>query len=498
MGDNSAGPDDNALIAERRAKLARLRESGIAFPNDFRRDALARDLHATYDGRSDDWLAASPVRVRVAGRMMFKRVMGKASFAKLKDRSGLIQLFLQGETLGERYDEFKGYDVGDVLGASGVLFKTRTGELTLKVDTLRLLVKSVRPLPDKWHGLADQEIRYRQRYVDLIVSEESRHVFRTRTRIVQYLRQFLDTLGFMEVETPMMQPIPGGAVARPFVTHHNALDMDMYLRIAPELYLKRLLVGGFERVYEINRNFRNEGLSTQHNPEFTMLELYQAYADYRDFLDLIERMLQGLADTLLGSRRVVWQGTTYDFGQAFRRVTVEDLVVHFNPGLDRAKLRDAAYLRGVCAQLGVEPRPDDGAGKMQIEIFERTAEHRLLQPTFVYAYPAEVSPLARRNDGDPFVTDRFEFFVGGRELANGFSELNDPDDQAARFREQAARKSAGDQEAMFFDADYIRALEYGMPPAAGLGIGVDRVVMLFTDQPSIRDVLLFPHLRAEV
>jgi len=294
-----------------------------------------------------------------------------------------------------------------------------------------------------------------------------------------------------------MHPIPGGAVARPFTTHHNALDLDMYLRIAPELYLKRLVVGGFERVYEINRNFRNEGLSTQHNPEFTMLELYQAYADYRDFMDLIERMFQGLADTLLGSRQVVWQGTTYDFGQAFRRVTVEDLVVHFTPGLDRSKLRDVAYLHGVCAQLGIEPQTGDGAGKMQIEIFERTAEHRVLQPTFVYAYPAEVSPLARRNDGDPFVTDRFEFFVGGRELANGFSELNDPDDQAARFREQAARKNAGDQEAMFFDADYVRALEYGMPPAAGLGIGVDRVAMLFTDQPSIRDVLLFPHLRPE-
>ena len=377
------------------------------------------------------------------------------------------------------------------------LFKTRTGELSIKVDSLRLLAKSLRPLPDKWHGLTDQELRYRQRYVDLIMNDESRQVFRTRTRIVQYLRQFLDTLGFMEVETPMMHPIPGGAVARPFATHHNALDLDMYLRIAPELYLKRLVVGGFERVYEINRNFRNEGLSTQHNPEFTMLELYQAYADYRDFMDLIERMFQGLADTLLGSRQVVWQGTTYDFGQAFRRVTVEDLVVHFNPGLDRSKLRDVAYLRGVCAQLGIEPQPGDGAGKVQIEIFERTAEHRLLQPTFVYAYPAEVSPLARRNDGDPFVTDRFEFFVGGRELANGFSELNDPDDQAARFREQAARKNAGDQEAMFFDADYVRALEYGMPPAAGLGIGVDRVVMLFTDQPSIRDVLLFPHLRPE-
>ncbi len=497
MSDPTPDTADNHLIAERRAKLDRLRERGPAYPNDFRRDATAEELHLAYGDRTPEWLDAHPTRVTVAGRMMFKRVMGKASFAKLADRSGLIQLFLQHDALGSGYEAFKGYDVGDLLGASGVLFKTKTGELSVKVDALRLLVKSLRPLPDKWHGLADQEIRYRQRYVDLIMSDESRQVFRTRTRIVQYLRQFLDTLGFVEVETPMMQPIPGGAVARPFVTHHNALDLDMYLRIAPELYLKRLVVGGIERVYEINRNFRNEGLSTQHNPEFTMLELYQAYADYRDFMDLTERMFQGLADTLLGTRRVQYQGETYDFGQPFRRVTVEDLVVHFNPGLDRARLRDAEYLRGVSERLGLAPQATDGAGKLQIGIFEKTAEHRLLHPTFVYAYPAEVSPLARRNDGDPFITDRFEFFVGGRELANGFSELNDPDDQAARFREQAARKSAGDQEAMFYDADYIRALEYGMPPAAGLGIGVDRVVMLFTDQPSIRDVLLFPHLRPE-
>ena len=497
MTDPTPDAADNHLIAERRAKLDRLRERGPAYPNDFRRDATAEELHLAYGDRTPEWLDAHPTRVTVAGRMMFKRVMGKASFAKLGDRSGLIQLFLQHDALGSGYEAFKGYDVGDLLGASGLLFKTKTGELSIKVDALRLLVKSLRPLPDKWHGLADQEIRYRQRYVDLIMSDESRQVFRTRTRIVQYLRQFLDTLGFVEVETPMMQPIPGGAVARPFVTHHNALDLDMYLRIAPELYLKRLVVGGFERVYEINRNFRNEGLSTQHNPEFTMLELYQAYADYRDFMDLTERMFQGLADTLLGTRRVQYQGETYDFGQPFRRVTVEDLVVHFNPGLDRARLRDAEYLRGVSERLGLAPQPTDGAGKLQIGIFEKTAEHRLLHPTFVYAYPAEVSPLARRNDGDPFITDRFEFFVGGRELANGFSELNDPDDQAARFREQAARKSAGDPEAMFYDADYIRALEYGMPPAAGLGIGVDRVVMLFTDQPSIRDVLLFPHLRPE-
>jgi len=489
--------DENHLIAERRAKLDRLRERGPAFPNDFRRDSTAEELHVAYGDRAPEWFDAHMVRVAVAGRMMFKRVMGKASFAKLKDRTGLIQLFLQQDALGAVYDEFKGWDVGDLVGGSGVLFKTKTGELSVKVDRLRLLVKSLRPLPDKWHGLADIESRYRMRYVDLAISDESRAVFRTRNRIVQYLRSYLDALDFLEVETPMLQVIPGGAVAKPFVTHHNALDVDMYLRIAPELYLKRLVVGGLERVYEINRNFRNEGLSTKHNPEFTMLELYQAYADYRDFMDLTERMFQGLADTVLGTRRIDYQGEVYDFGTAFRRVTVEDLVVHFNPGVERGRLRDVAYLREVCARLGLPVNPADGAGKLQIELFEKTAEPRLLQPTFVYAYPTEVSPLSRRNDGDPFITDRFEFFVGGRELANGFSELNDAEDQAARFREQVARKAGGDEEAMFYDADYIRALEYGLPPSAGLGIGIDRTVMLFTNQPSIRDVLLFPHMRPE-
>jgi len=489
--------DENHLIAERRGKLERLRGRGIAFPNDFRRDSTAEELHVGYGGHAPEWFDAHPTRVTIAGRMMFKRVMGKASFAKLKDRSGLIQVFLQSEALGTLYDEFKAWDVGDILGAEGTLFKTRTGELSVRVENLRLLVKSLRPLPDKWHGLADVESRYRQRYVDLIVSDDSRQVFQRRTRIIQYLRSYLEALDFMEVETPMMQVIPGGAVAKPFVTHHNALDVDMYLRIAPELYLKRLVVGGFERVYELNRNFRNEGLSTRHNPEFTMLELYQAYADHRDLMDLVERLFQGLADTLLGTRQVEYQGDTYDFGTTFRRVTVEELVVNFNPGIDRARLREVAYLRGVCDQLGIKPAAGDGAGKLQVDIFEKTAEASLLQPTFVCAYPAEVSPLARRNDADPFITDRFEFFVGGRELANGFSELNDPDDQAARFREQAARKTSGDEEAMFYDADYIRALEYGLPPTAGLGIGVDRLVMLFTDQPSIRDVLLFPHMRPE-
>ena len=497
MADERTDLEVNHLIAERRAKLERLRERGNPFPNDFRRDSSAEELHIAYGEHVPEWFDAHPIRVTVAGRMMFKRVMGKASFAKLKDRSGLIQVFLQKESLGETYEEFKGWDVGDILGAEGMLFKTRTGELSIRVEKLRLLVKSLRPLPDKWHGLADVEQRYRQRYVDLIINDDSRQVFRTRTRIVQFLRSFLDALDFMEVETPMMQVIPGGAVARPFVTHHNALNVDMYLRIAPELYLKRLVVGGFERVYELNRNFRNEGLSTRHNPEFTMLELYQAYADYRDLMDMVERIFQGIADTVVGTRRVEYQGTTFDFGATFRRVTIEDLVVHFNPGIERGRLRDLAYLREVCGRLGLEAEAADGPGKLQIAIFEKTAEHRLEQPTFVYAYPAEVSPLARRNDSDPFITDRFEFFVGGRELANGFSELNDPDDQAARFREQVERKRAGDEEAMFYDADYVRALEYGLPPTAGLGIGVDRMVMLFTNQASIRDVLLFPHMRPE-
>jgi lysyl-tRNA synthetase, class II len=497
MTDDRTEVEVNHLVAERRAKLARLRERGNAFPNDFRRDSTSEELHLGYDAHPPEWFEANPTIVTIAGRMMFKRVMGKASFAKLKDRTGLMQVFLQRDALGETYEDFKGWDVGDVVGAEGTLFKTRTGELSVRAERLRLLVKSLRPLPDKWHGLSDVEQRYRQRYVDLIVNDDSRQVFITRNRIVQFLRSFLEALDFMEVETPMMQVIPGGAVARPFVTHHNALDVDMYLRIAPELYLKRLVVGGFERVYELNRNFRNEGLSTQHNPEFTMLELYQAYADYHDLMDMVERIFQGLADTVVGSRRVEYQGEMLEFGAAFRRVTIEDLVVAHVEGFDRSRIRDLAYLREVCGRLGIAVNAADGAGKLQVEIFDRTGEHQLRQPTFVYAYPAEVSPLARRNDDDPFITDRFEFFVGGRELANGFSELNDPDDQAARFREQVARKTSGDEEAMFYDADYVRALEYGLPPTAGLGIGVDRMVMLFTNQPSIRDVLLFPHMRPE-
>jgi lysyl-tRNA synthetase class 2 len=489
--------DENKLIAERRAKLSALRTQGLAFPNDFRRDVLAAQLHDSFGERLAEWLDANPTRVKVGGRLMFKRVMGKASFAKIADRTGQIQLYLQHEALGAAYEAFKGWDVGDIVGAGGVLFRTNTGELSVRVDALRLLVKSLRPLPDKWHGLADTETRYRQRYVDLIVSEQSRNVFRVRTRIVRYLRDFLDALDFLEVETPMMQPIPGGAAARPFRTHHNALDLDMYLRIAPELYLKRLIVGGIERVYEINRNFRNEGLSTQHNPEFTMLELYLAYADYRDIMDWIEKAIRGLADTLNGTQQLTYQGRSFDLAKPFRRVTVEQAVIEHNPDIDPLSLRDLTYLRKRCERLGVKVEAHDGAGKLQIELFEKTVESALLDPTFVYAYPAEVSPLSRPNDADPFVADRFEFFIAGREIANGFSELNDPEDQAARFRAQVARKDQGDEEAMFYDADYVRALEYGMPPAAGLGVGIDRLVMFFTDSASIRDVILFPHMRPE-
>jgi lysyl-tRNA synthetase, class II len=493
MSDN----DENHLIGERRAKLAKIREHGIAFPNDFRRNALAGDLLTAYGEKSGESLDAAQVRVSVAGRMRAKRVMGKASFAKLEDSSGAIQVFLQQSALGEAYDNFKSWDVGDIVGTEGVLFRTKTNELSVRAERIVLLTKSLRPLPDKWHGIADTEMRYRRRYVDLIMNEESRRVFETRSAIVRYLRAFLDSRGFLEVETPMLHPIPGGAAARPFKTHHNALDVGMYLRIAPELYLKRLTVGGFERVYEINRNFRNEGVSTQHNPEFTMLELYQAYADYADLMELIEKLFQGLADALSGSRKLIYQGTEFDLSKSFARMSIEDIILANNPALDPMSLRDAAYLRRVCDQMKIPYKAGDGPGKLQIEIFEKTGEHTLIQPTFAYGYPAEVSPLSRRNDQDPFITDRWEFFIGGRELANGFSELNDAEDQAQRFKDQVARKDAGDEEAMYYDADYVRALEYGMPPTAGLGLGVDRLVMLYTNSPSIRDVLLFPHMRPE-
>ena len=490
--------DENSLIAQRRAKLDVLRANGNAFPNDFRRNSVAGELHAEYDDKENDVLEADPIRVKVAGRMMAKRVMGKASFAQLQDMSGRIQLFLQRDSLPDGvYQAFKGWDMGDIIGAEGELFKTKTGELSVRVESIRILTKSLRPLPEKFHGLADQEIRYRQRYVDLIMNDVSRNTFRMRSRIVQYMREYLNHLDYLEVETPMMQAIPGGATARPFTTYHNTLDMDLFLRIAPELYLKRLVVGGYEKVYEINRNFRNEGLSTRHNPEFTMLEFYQAYSDYHDLMDLTEDLLRSMAKHLHGSTTIEYQGSQYDFGKPFQRISVHDAILHYNPELAAADIDDLEKAKRVAGDLGIPVKDGYGLGKVQIEIFEKTVEGQLDDPTFITAYPTEVSPLARRNDNDPFVTDRFEFFVGGRELANGFSELNDAEDQAERFRQQVADKEAGDLEAMHFDADYIRALEHGMPPTAGEGIGIDRLVMLFTDSASIRDVLLFPHMRPE-
>lgn len=484
-------------LVERKAKLAALRKQGVAFPNDFRRDSLSADLHAKYDALDKETLAAAQVRVSVAGRMMTRRIMGKASFATLQDMSGQIQIYAARDHLPEGVynEQFKKWDLGDILGASGVLFKTNTGELSIEVTELRLLTKALRPLPDKFHGLTDQETRYRQRYLDLIANESSRQTFITRSKVVDYIRRYLADRAFLEVETPMMQTIPGGATARPFVTHHNALDMQLYLRVAPELYLKRLVVGGFEKVFEINRNFRNEGLSTRHNPEFTMLEFYWAYADYRDLMDLTEDMLRGLTQHVLGSHQFSSEGVAYDFSQPFARMTVNEAIVKYLPSTSLAQLDDFATASALAQQLGIQVKKNWGLGKVQIEIFEKVAEHQLIQPTFITAYPAEVSPLARRNDDNPHITDRFEFFVGGRELANGFSELNDAEDQAERFRAQVEQKEAGDDEAMFFDEDYITALEHGLPPTAGEGIGIDRLVMLLTDSPSIRDVLLFPHMR---
>ena len=495
---NAPELDENRLIAQRRDKLSALREEGSAYPNDFRRDALAADLHARHDDADPEELQRAAIEVAVAGRMLGKRVMGKASFATLRDMTGDIQLFVQRDALLEGvYPAFKQWDLGDVLGARGTLFKTRTGELSIQVQELRLLTKSLRPLPEKFHGLSDLETRYRQRYVDLITSEETRALFRTRTRIIQYIRDYFTNAGFLEVETPMMQAIPGGATARPFVTHHNALGMDLFLRIAPELYLKRLVVGGFERVFEINRNFRNEGLSTRHNPEFTMLEFYEAFVTHHELMDRTEELVRGLCEDVLGTTAIEYQGESHDFGRPFTRMTVREAIVAFNPEIADAELDDMEGMRVHCERLGIPLKPGYGLGKLWIEVFEKTVETGLRNPTFITAYPTEVSPLARRNDADPFVTDRFEFFVGGREIANGFSELNDPEDQAERFRSQVLEKEAGDLEAMHYDADYIRALEYGLPPTAGEGIGIDRLVMLLTDSPSIRDVLLFPHLRPE-
>jgi len=489
--------EEHRLIAERRRKLDEWRARGEAFPNDFRPRDRAGDLQQ----RCADWdagrLEAEAVRVSIAGRMVLKRVMGKASFATLRDMSGDIQLFIRRDELPEGvYEAFKGWDVGDIVGASGTLMRTKTGELSVRCDELRLLTKSLRPLPEKYHGLGDTEARYRQRYLDLMTNPEARRIFNMRSRIVRYIRDLFHEQGFLEVETPMMQPIPGGAAAKPFVTHHNALALDLYLRVAPELYLKRLVVGGFERVYEINRNFRNEGVSTRHNPEFTMLEFYEAYADYRDAMDLTEVLLRGLAREVVGSEEIEWQGERIDLAPAFTRLSMRDAVLAENPGL-AGRLDDREALAGRAGELGIDVQAQWGVGKLLLEIFEKTAESPLRQPTFVIDYPTEVSPLARPRDDDPTVTERFELIIAGREIANGFSELNDAEDQARRFRHQAEEKAAGDEEAMHYDEDYIRALEYGMPPAVGEGIGIDRLVMMLTDSPSIRDVLLFPAMRPE-
>lgn len=500
---NDQTQDENRLIAERREKLVAIREHGCAFPNDWNREHKAEGLQLAHSEKSKEELEALDMKVSVAGRIMAKR----GPFMVLQDVSGRIQAYADKQAQSQIKERWGQWDIGDIVGVSGALHKSGKGDLYVNAENYSLLTKSLRPLPEKHAGLTDTEIRYRQRYVDLIVNPEVQNTFRVRSQVIAAIRQFLNQRDFMEVETPMLQAIPGGASARPFITHHNALDQDMYLRIAPELYLKRLVVGGFERVYEINRNFRNEGLSTRHNPEFTMLEFYQAYATYEDLMDLTEAMLRQLAMDVLGSTEVpatekgstgeVVSETLYDFGKSFTRLSVFESILEYNPDLNAEDISELGSARLVAENLGIPLKDSWGLGKVQIEIFEKTVEHRLMQPTFITEYPAEVSPLARRNDGNPFVTDRFEFFVGGREIANGFSELNDAEDQAQRFMDQVAEKEAGDDEAMHYDADYIRALEYGLPPTAGQGIGIDRLVMLLTDSPSIRDVLLFPAMRPE-
>jgi lysyl-tRNA synthetase class 2 len=495
--------DENSIIAERRAKLAAIREQGIAFPNDFRPQHKAAELHAQYGELDNLSLEAQPVNVVVAGRMMLKRVMGKASFATIQDASGAkadgrIQLYITDDMAGaEAHAAFKHYDLGDILGAEGVLFKTKVGELSVKVTKLRLLTKSLRPLPDKFHGLADQETKYRQRYVDLIMSEETRRTFKARTAAMSSIRRFMSEHGFMEVETPMLHAIPGGAAAKPFITHHNALDMEMFLRIAPELYLKRLVVGGFDRVFEVNRNFRNEGVSPRHNPEFTMMEFYAAYVDYRWLMDFTEAVIRQAAIDAHGTACLTYQGRELDLSKPFHRMSIVQAINKYAPQYTDAQLQDAAFLKTELKKFGVKPHATAGLGALQLALFEETAEAQLWEPTYIIDYPVEVSPLARASDTVPGITERFELFISGREIANGFSELNDAEDQAARFQAQVAAKNAGDEEAMYYDADYIRALEYGMPPTGGCGIGIDRLIMLITDSPNIRDVILFPHLRRE-
>ncbi|NMG33235.1 lysine--tRNA ligase [Azoarcus sp. TTM-91] len=490
--------DENHIIAERREKLAQWRQTGRAFPNDFARENTAGKLDELYGEKEAEVLEATPVEVKVAGRVMLKRVMGKASFITIQDLSGRIQLYVKRDAVGEDiYADFKHWDIGDIVGCVGTLFKTKTGELTVQASEIRLLTKSLRPLPDKFHGLTDVEQKYRQRYLDLIVSEQTRFTFVARSRMVQSIRNYMTGHGFLEVETPMMHPIPGGAAAKPFVTHHNALDMELFLRIAPELYLKRLVVGGFEKVFEVNRNFRNEGLSPRHNPEFTMMEFYEAYADYRSLMNFTEGLIRNAAREALGTESFVYQGRELDLSKPFARLTITEAIHQYHPGYSLEQLNDAEWIRAKLAALKAPARAGMGLGSLQLALFEETTEAELWEPTFIIDYPAEVSPLARRNDANPDITERFELFIVGREIANGFSELNDPEDQATRFMEQVKAKEAGDEEAMYFDADYIRALEFGLPPTGGCGIGIDRLVMLLTDSPSIRDVILFPQMRPE-
>ncbi|MBI4740491.1 MAG: lysine--tRNA ligase [Betaproteobacteria bacterium] len=493
--------DENHIVAERRAKLAGWRAGGKAYPNDFSRENTAGKIDEIYSAKSGEELEAAPAEVKVAGRIMLKRVMGKASFATIQDLSGRIQLYVARDEVNktgeETYTAFKHWDLGDIVGAVGTLFRTKTGELTIKCSEIRLLAKSLRPLPEKFHGLTDQEQKYRMRYLDLITNEQSRFTFVARSRMVQSIRNYMIGHGFLEVETPMMHPIPGGASAKPFKTHHNALDMELYLRIAPELYLKRLVVGGFEKVFEVNRNFRNEGISPRHNPEFTMMEFYEAYTEYRKLMDFTEGLLRHAAREALGTEVFEYQGRTLDLSKPFARLTIVGAIRRYHPGYTVAQLTDAAWLKDALGAMKADVRAGAGLGTLQLLMFEETTEAELWEPTFIVDYPAEVSPLARRSDSNPDITERFELFIVGREIANGFSELNDPEDQAARFQEQAKAKDAGDEEAMYYDADYIRALEYGLPPTGGCGIGIDRLVMLLTDSANIRDVILFPQMRPE-
>jgi len=502
LRDAEPQQDENAIIAERRAKLGRLRASGVAFPNDFRPAHHAADLATHHGMKTREQLEREHIAVRVAGRIVLKRVQGKASFATIQDGSGRLQIWMNDEGVGApAHEAFKHWDLGDIIGVEGVLFKTMKGELSVRCASLRMLAKSLRPLPDKFHGVADQELRYRQRYVDLIANRETRDTFVSRSRTISAIRAFMVAQGFLEVETPMLHPIPGGASAKPFVTHHNALDQEMFLRIAPELYLKRLIVGGFERVYEINRNFRNEGISPRHNPEFTMMEFYAAYTDYRWLMDFTEEVIREAARAATGSTQITYQGQSIDLGRPFERLSIAGAIARHAPHYPAGRLDEVEWLREELTRIGVNVNDPAlaraGLGALQLALFEEVAEHKLWQPTYIIDYPVEVSPLARVSDHRPGVTERFELFVAGRELANGFSELNDPEDQAARFHLQADAKAAGDEEAMYFDGDYIRALEYGMPPAGGCGIGIDRLIMLLTDSANIRDVVLFPALRRE-